>query len=241
MSNLQQLMANYLAQIRHKVFISFYHKQDEGYKRAFETNYSHLFISKAVQHGDIDTELSTDYIKRLIRDDYVRDCTVCVVLIGPNTYGRKHVDWEIAAALNYKTGGYSGLIGILLPEIPMYDAPQDINYLLKRISNPELPPKQTYNFDILPTRLADNVTSGYADIYTWDWLCADATRVKNAIENAFNKRNSYDHLIKNSRLQMSRNTSEYTPPSLSSLYQAFLQPNNNSQNLFGSLYNTLHP
>jgi hypothetical protein len=38
-----------------------------------------------------------------------------VVLIGPKTKCRMHVDWEIAGAISSRVGGNSGLVGILLP------------------------------------------------------------------------------------------------------------------------------
>lgn len=35
----------------------------------------------------------------------IEDSSVLVVLAGPYTWGRKHADWEISAALNKKVGG----------------------------------------------------------------------------------------------------------------------------------------
>jgi hypothetical protein len=175
---------------RHKVFISYYHRDDQRYKEAMERHFGHLFIAKSVASGDIDTDISTEYIKRLIQEGYLDDASVLIVLVGPNTYGRKHVDWEIAAALNKKIGGYSGLIGILLPEF-------------------SLSSEQKYRYEDIPARLADNVKAEYATVYTWAWLCADHQRVKDAIQTAFTSRLAKSDLIDNSRLQMQRNTSGY--------------------------------
>ncbi|GIX40489.1 MAG: hypothetical protein KatS3mg129_0222 [Leptospiraceae bacterium] len=94
---------------RHKVFINYYHKEDEYYRNRFEELFGHLFINRSVKPGDIDTDVSTEYIKRLIQEDYISDISVLVVLVGSKTYCRKHVDWEISAALMKKVGGYSGL------------------------------------------------------------------------------------------------------------------------------------
>jgi len=172
--------------VRHKLFISYYHKEDQSYRDDFEEKYGHLFISKSVRPGDIDTDLSTQYIKRLIQEGYITDSSVVVVLVGPRTYCRKHVDWEISAGLNKKVGGYSGLLGILLPEFPLTS---DSKYLYKD----------------LPARLADNAESGYALIYTWAYLCASEDRVRNAVEAAFQKRITDSHLIKNASKQLQRN------------------------------------
>jgi hypothetical protein len=103
--------------MKHNVFISYYHK-DQNYKDYFDSLFGNLFINKSIKSGDIDTDISTEYIKRLIIENYITDSSVIVVLVGPKTYGRKHVDWEISAALNKKVGGYSGLLGICLPNHP---------------------------------------------------------------------------------------------------------------------------
>ena len=96
----------YSESTKRRVFISYYHLEDESYRAAFEARYSHLFINKSVEPGDINSDNSDEYIKHLILDDYVRDASVITVLVGPNTKGRKHVDWEVSAGLNKK--GSSG-------------------------------------------------------------------------------------------------------------------------------------
>ena len=79
---------------KHKVFISFYHKDDQKYKNYISTYLCGNIIDKSVESGEYDSDLSDEYIKRLIREDKISDSSVIVVLIGPNTYKRKHVDWE---------------------------------------------------------------------------------------------------------------------------------------------------
>ena len=37
-------------------------------------------------------------MRQKIRDEYIRDATVAIVLIGPRTWQRKHVDWEHSRA-----------------------------------------------------------------------------------------------------------------------------------------------
>ncbi|WP_444550469.1 TIR domain-containing protein [Candidatus Magnetomonas plexicatena] len=91
--------------VRRKVFISYYHKEDERYRELFEIQFGHLFINKSVPKDEISDDNSTNYIKRLIQTDYLKDTSVVVVLVGQNTYTRKHVDWEISAGLSNKVGG----------------------------------------------------------------------------------------------------------------------------------------
>ena len=154
---------------RHKVFLSYYHDNDQFYKNEFERLFGHLFINKSVGKGEIDSDLSDEYIKRLIQKGYITDTSVFIVLVGPKTYCRKHVDWEISAAISQKVGGYSGILGILLPTFSIY-------------------PNDVYYYKDLPPRLADNVKTGYANIYTWNWITTYEARIKDAVEEAFNSR-----------------------------------------------------
>ena len=176
------VMYSYLLH-KHKVFISFYHHDDQYYKDFIDTYLSKNIINKSVREGEYKTENSDEYIKRLIREDKISDSSVIVVLVGPNTKKRKHVDWEIYAGLNKNIKGNSGLVCIFLPELP-------------KTSN------GGHLYSDIPARLADNIKSGYADCYEWD----DAIRnFDNIIEKAFNNRIQRRNLIDNSRLQMQRN------------------------------------
>lgn len=167
---------------KHKVFISYYHKDDQYYRDKFEELFGHLFINKSVEDGDIDSDNSDEYIKRLIQDDYISDASVVVVLCGPNTWKRKHVDWEISAGLNKKVGGYSGLLGIHLPTHPDYK-------------------NDKYNSNNIPARLSDNLKTDFAKIIDWT---ESAEVIKKRIQEAFDNRTK-DDLIDNSREQMEEN------------------------------------
>ena len=57
-------------------------------------------VDRSVDTGNIDdTDLKTATVRQKIRDEYIRDATVTIVLIGPRTWQRKHVDWEIGSSL----------------------------------------------------------------------------------------------------------------------------------------------
>lgn len=169
----------------HKTFVSYYHKDDQDYREKFENLFGDLVVSKCVEDGDIDPDNSAEYTKQLIQKGYLSDTTVLVVLVGPNTKHRKHIDWEISGALNYKVGdGYAGLIGILLPTHPDYG-------------------KETYNPNNLPKRLAANVKSGYAKLYDWT---ENRKTMQDRIEKAFERRSESDKIENKSIPQMQRNT-----------------------------------
>ena len=87
---------------RHKVFVSYHHENDQIYREIFERWFSDVYdimVSKSVEIGDINQNLKTDTIRQKIRDEFLRDSTVTVVLIGAETWKRKHVDWEIGASI----------------------------------------------------------------------------------------------------------------------------------------------
>lgn len=168
---------------KHKVFISFYHYDDEWYKDEVERLFSDRMISKSVQDGEYDSDDSDEYVKRLIREDKISDSSVVVVLCGPNTWRRKHVDWEIYAGLRKSVNGTSGLVGVLLPEFPLTS-------------------ENKYSFSDLPARLADNVKSEYAKVYTWDGFKDSFDSI---IQEAFDNRIKLSDRVDNSRVQMKEN------------------------------------
>ena len=156
---------------KHKVFISYYHDEDQWYKDRFVRRMGNLIVDRSVDVGDIvDSNLPVDEIRRQIRDDYIRDATVTIVLIGPRTWQRKHVDWEIHSSL--RDTDYNrrcGLLGILLPEHPNFQ-------------------KREYNPRLIPPRLARNCGAdvSYAVIYDWT---RNVANVQNWIQRAFQRRN----------------------------------------------------
>ena len=172
---------------RHKVFISYHHALDQRYKEQFAYMMQWDIVDKSVNDGDIDDDnLKVDTIRRKIRDDFIRDATVTVVLIGPCTWQRKHVDWEIGSSLSStSTNSRCGLLGIILPNH------SDAN-------------KSTYNPHRLPPRLADNVTGPdpFAKIYHWT---SGAEQVRRWVHDAFLRRNGTPP--NNGRLQFKNNRS----------------------------------
>ena len=168
---------------KHNVFVSFYHKEDSEYKEYIDRHFKDEIINKSVKDGEYDSDNSDEYVKRLIREDKITSSSVVVVLIGPNTKNRKHVDWEIYAGLDKKVNGNSGLVGILLPT------------LSKNC-------KGEYYIDDLPLRLKDNYESGYAKCYTWENAINNFV---NIVQEAFDNRVKYRDRIDNSRIQMKNN------------------------------------
>lgn len=173
---------------RHKVFVSYHHANDQWYRDQFEhlfTKINDIFVSKSVQIGDIAENLKTETIRQKIRDEYLRDTTVTVVLIGAETWKRKHVDWEISSSIRHtKYSNRSGLLGILLPS---YHSHYNIEY-------------RKYSHCSVPPRLSANLKNGYAKLYNWN---NNPYLVQSWIHKAFEDRmnlipiNSYPSFSKN--------------------------------------------
>lgn len=102
----------------HKVFVSYHHDRDQNYKDSlinFGTKNS-IFVDRSVDPGDIPDEAGDERIRRIIRDRYLRDSTVTIVLVGKETKHRKHVDWEIHSSMY--DGAVSKRSGIVVINLP---------------------------------------------------------------------------------------------------------------------------
>lgn len=78
---------------RHKVFASFHHDNDDGYRKVFEfrfDNKHNVTIYGGVQPRDIPGNILTETVRQRIRDDYLQDTSVTAVLVGTETRIRSH-------------------------------------------------------------------------------------------------------------------------------------------------------
>lgn len=105
---------------RHKCFVS-YHVADVDEVTQFLNDFGTEFIPRSVgvtEDDDFVDSTDTEYIKRRIREKYLTDSTVTIVLLGKCTWGRKFVDWEISSSLrNDAVNKRSGLLVMPLPSM----------------------------------------------------------------------------------------------------------------------------
>lgn len=171
---------------RHKCFIS-YHVADLLEVETFVEDYGTEFIPRSIgvtEEDDFVDSKDTEYIKRRIREKYLTDSTVTIVLLGPGTWGRKFVDWEISSSLRNDTvNRRSGLLVIPLPSMN-----NSVN---------------------LPERVRDNWVSGNQDASyaLYRSYPRSAQSLRNGIESAFQARTSKASLVDNSRALRQRNAS----------------------------------
>ena len=181
---------------RRKVFISYHHQEDQEYKDRFVQMMAGHMVDRSVDTGDIvDQGLPVDEIRRRIRDEYIADATVTVVLIGRCTWQRKHVDWEISASLiDTSHNDRCGLLGI---RIPTHTDFSDAEF------NPRL----------IPPRLAYNCGGNdpFAAVHRWSGSENEVNRVRCWIDEAFSRRsrqpdpyNSYPLFANNRHTDCSR-------------------------------------
>lgn len=153
----------------HKCFIS-YHAADKKAVDDFCEEFSGSFIRRGITiEEDIINSDNTDYVMRRIRELYLKDSTVTIVLIGKCTWARRFVDWEVQASLrNPKDGHPNGLVAIQLWK----------------------------SYNTLPNRVKLNVDSGYAKVYEYPSSSSSLAKI---IDEAWNARFDKDELIENPR------------------------------------------
>lgn len=150
---------------KHKVFVSFHHA-DQQYRNKFDSLFGEHFVSMSVDYGDIEPANTDEHIKRLVQEDHIVHSSVVFALYGAETYKRKHVDWEISAALGKRVGGHKGLAILLLPSFPL--APYNVSGIYEeRLIYPYLHP-----------RVAANLNNGYANLYFWPGLFTNYAGVR---------------------------------------------------------------
>ena len=171
-----------MAVIRRKCFIS-YHHADQAAVNQFVRDFDHIdnsLIARGLgteMPGDVINSNNTDYVMAKIRERFLSDSTVTIVLMGRCTWARRYVDWEIQSSL--RQGVYStpnGLLGIKLP-----------------------------SFSSFPPRFLNNLSSDWPNVDCYarhmDYPSSTADLVA-AIERAFEHRTTHAKLIKNSRDRM---------------------------------------
>lgn len=175
---------------RHKVFVSF-HSVDKRRRSKFVNMLGDHIVDRSVRDGDIDKRLKVAEIRRQIRDDFIADATVTVVLVGCCTWQRKYVDWEIGASLtDTKHNDRCGLLGIQLPSHPNCG-------------------KDNYDQFLIPPRLARNLDGENPFAALYDWT-DDKAKLVEWIDRAFLRRNkdpppdnSYTHFARNRKTECS--------------------------------------
>lgn len=174
-----------MATIRRKCFISYHHADQDAvnqFVRDFDHEYDTLIARGLGEEmpGDVIGSTNTDYVMRRIRERFLSDSTVTIVILGRCTWARRYVDWELQASL--RNGEYTmpnGLLGIRLPTFGGY-----------------------------PQRFNANLSSDWPSVDCYGRHMeypASTAELVIAIEAAYQRRTTHRHLINNPRDRMSYN------------------------------------
>jgi hypothetical protein len=164
--------------VRHKCFVSYHHADDEEVKTFIET-FENAFIPRVLGVSDEDDFIKSDdtgYIMDQIREKYLTDSTVTIVLNGKCTWARRYIDWEVYSTLrNDALNRRSGLMAIeLLSLAPGSDGK-------------------------LPPRVNDNVDSNNKKYARYWKYPSSVSSLQGLIEQAFQARTTKASVIDNSR------------------------------------------
>ncbi len=178
-----------MAIVRRKCFIS-YHHADQAEVSQFVRSFDHeqdAFIARGLGQEmteDIINSTNTDYVMGRIRQLYLGDSSVTLVMLGKCTWARRYVDWEIQSSL--RQGENTMPNGLLAIKLPSY----------------------AYGNQNFPDRLNRNLKQSdqQEDCYA-RWLEYPSTteQLVNAIEAAYQRRTTHRKWIVNPRERMSYN------------------------------------
>lgn len=202
---------------RHKVFISYHHELDEEYKaKLLQINDQYnIFIDRSVDTGDINPDLSDENIRVIIRDRYLRDSTVTILLVGKETAHRKHVDWELYSSMyDGPINKKSGILVITLPTVaPNGNVIAAYGDVEKENVYPEISNWTTLGdrkqiedkYPYLPARIVDQLVADNVkvSVTTWEYI-QDVAKLQHLIGLAHGSRQSNQYDL--SRPMMRKNT-----------------------------------
>ena len=202
----------------HKVFISYHHENDQPYKEYLVDvgNRYGLFVDRSVNTGDIPDDWETQTIRREIRDKYLRDSTVTILLCGEETRHRKHIDWELKSSMiDGEVNRKSGILVIALPSISSrncfhvsQDAEKQAIYpgIIDWISLNSRPAYKE-RFPDLPERIVDNLVAPNVriSVCTWNRIARYPSMLKWLINAAFKSRKTNEYDLSEPRRKHDRN------------------------------------
>jgi len=190
---------------KHKVFISYHHANDQWYKEELlRINKIHnIFIDGSVDTGDIDDTLPNESIRQIIRDSYLSDSTVTILLVGTETKNRKHIDWELKSSMiNGSVNKKSGMLIINLPSTGCthYTAthkkeketiyPENVSWIS---INDRAEYERRYPY--LPARIIDNLlkTEAKISVVNWDKITSNIEMLRFLIHATFEEKTSCEY------------------------------------------------
>lgn len=185
----------------HRVFISYYHYEDQYYKGLIDrlNEMNDIYVDYSVQIGDIDdTYMSDEQIRKKIRDEYLKDSSVTILLCGKNTRTRKHIDWELFSSMyDGVVNKRSGLLVINLPtvESSYFHAAHgqaEKDYLYPSVKGwISIETKAAYEerYPYMPDRILESMLKGAKiSVVNWSKIYSDPAVLRYLIDATFDDR-----------------------------------------------------
>ena len=186
---------------KHKVFISYHHANDQYYKDLLEemNDNNDVFINRSVSLGDINEGLDPNKIREIIRDEYLRDTSVLILLVGTETKNRKHIDWEVFSSMrDSQKNKKSGILVVNLPTtgtsyIRSTHGENEKKHIHPNTNNwIAIDSRETFEerFPYMPARIIDNfmVKESYISVVNWDQIYNKPDDLRLLIEMTYNDR-----------------------------------------------------
>jgi hypothetical protein len=168
------------SQIKRRVFVSHYRGDKNEVDEFIDIFANRLniftpYVLGANNNDEFINSNNPEYVMRRIRELYLKDSTVTIVLTGSCTHSRRYVDWEIKSSLR-QSDNYipNGLMGIIL--------------------------KSKGGNAYLPPRLEANWESGHSNCYARYWVYpSSGEQLGEWIDDAYWARSNRNSLIVNSQ------------------------------------------
>ena len=159
-----------MPEITEKIYLC-YHSADQREVEAFLEEFDYLNNLAVMRDGELDEDIVKGADKHeaihKIRERYLKDSTVTLVLLGPCTYTRRSVDLELLASLHYggddfATSGEAnrlpnGLLAVMLPSYNGQGFPSRLNENLSVAPGEEEPYAEVIPYPENKAALADAV------------------------------------------------------------------------------------
>jgi hypothetical protein len=165
-----------------------------------------IFVNRSVSLGDIDEEEEPQKIREIIRDEYLRDTSVLILLVGTETKNRKHVDWELYSSMrDSPRNGKSGIFIINLPSTGTNNIRASHGENEKNEFHPNITEWITINdrttykeiYPYMPERVIDNLMSekSYISIVNWDQIHNNPENLRKMIELTYQDKDKCEYVF----------------------------------------------
>lgn len=191
--------------VKHKVFISYHHDNDQEFKDNLAQwgDSAQIFEDYSVHCGDIPDDMEDEAIRVKIRDEYLRESTVTILLVGTETKHRKFIDWELYSSMrDSEKNKKSGIIVVMLPSTGCHNltAAHDnektkVFPQVKSWCTVDTREEYESRYPYAPDRIIDQLVNKNAKVTVCEWndIYQKEDKLRVLLDNAFADRNACEY------------------------------------------------